>query len=150
MAQAVYDEIVPEEDREKIEFLLQNIPNAQGDPSILRQVWVNLIGNAIKFTSTKQKRIIEIGFFTREKENVYYVKDNGVGFDMAYRNKLFVVFQRLHNIKEFDGTGVGLAIVQRIILRLNGRIWAEGKVNEGAEFYFTLGNVEQDGHINNT
>ncbi len=150
MAQTVYDEIVPEEDKEKIEFQLQDIPDVKGDPSIVRQVWINLIGNAIKFTSTKQKRIIEIGFFTRDKENVYFVKDNGVGFDMAYRNKLFGVFQRLHNVKEFEGTGVGLAIVQRIILRLNGRVWAEGKVNEGAEFYFTLGNGENKGQVYNT
>jgi PAS domain S-box-containing protein len=150
MAKSVYEEIVPEEDKEKVEFRLQDIPDVQGDPSIVRQVWINLIGNAIKFTSTKQKRIIEVGFFKRDNENVYFVKDNGVGFDMAYRNKLFGVFQRLHNVKEFEGTGVGLAIVQRIILRLNGRVWAEGKVNEGAEFYFTLGKGENDGKIFNT
>jgi len=142
LAKSVYYELVPEEEKDKIEFSLQELPDAHGDPAIVRQVWVNLIGNAIKFTSTKPKRIIEIGFFTKEKETVYFVKDNGVGFDMSYRNKLFGVFQRLHNAKEFEGTGVGLAIVQRIILRLNGQIWAEGKVNKGAEFYFTLGSAK--------
>ncbi|OFY39014.1 MAG: hypothetical protein A2X18_05630 [Bacteroidetes bacterium GWF2_40_14] len=139
LAKSVFDELVTEADKEKIEFTLHELPEAMGDPAIVRQVWINLIGNAIKFTSTKPIRIIEVGFFPRENEIVYFVKDNGVGFDMAYRNKLFGVFQRLHNVKEFDGTGVGLAIVQRIILRLNGQVWAEGKVNKGAEFYFTLG-----------
>jgi len=138
MAAAVYNELVPESDKEKIRFTLRNIPAALGDSSMVKQVWVNLIGNAIKFTSKKTDRLIEVGVIAGNKENIYFVKDNGAGFDMAHAAKLFGVFQRLHTIKEFDGIGAGLAIVRRIILRHNGRIWAEGKVNEGATFYFTL------------
>jgi light-regulated signal transduction histidine kinase (bacteriophytochrome) len=105
---------------------------------MLRQVWANLISNAVKFTSHKPERIIEVGAKQGNEECVYYVKDNGAGFDMAYADKLFGVFQRLHTNKDFEGTGVGLAIVHRIVNRLGGRVWAEGKVNEGAIFYFTL------------
>jgi PAS domain S-box-containing protein len=138
MANSVFQELAVDTDKEKIIFHLQEIPSAYGDPSMVRQVWVNLIGNAIKFTSRKPDRIIEVGSKTEGPENIYYVKDNGAGFDMAYSNKLFGVFQRLHTEKDFEGTGVGLAIVQRIILRLKGSVWAEGKINEGAAFYFSL------------
>ena len=138
MAETVYNELVPEKDREKIRFTLGNIPSTPGDPSMVKQVWVNLIGNAIKFTSKKTDRHIEVGVMAGENENIYYVKDNGAGFEMAHATKLFGVFQRLHSLKDFDGIGAGLAIVRRIILRHNGRVWAEGKVNEGATFYFTL------------
>ena len=138
LASNIFHELIPNPDNEKIEFRLQNIPEAYGDPSLMRQVWVNLISNAIKFTSQKPKRIIEIGIKTQGGENIYFIKDNGAGFDMNYSNKLFGVFQRLHSEKDFEGTGVGLAIVQRIVLRFNGRIWAEGKVDKGATFYFTL------------
>jgi light-regulated signal transduction histidine kinase (bacteriophytochrome) len=113
---------------------------AFGDSSMMRQIWVNLIGNAIKFSSKKPKRNIEIGYKIDGLENIYYVKDNGSGFDMAYSNKLFGVFQRLHSAKDFEGTGVGLAIVQLIVHRMKGRVWAEGKVDEGATFYFALPN----------
>ena len=145
LSQSVYLELVPETDKCKIKLLLSPLPEAYGDPSMVRQVWVNLIGNAIKFTSQKSTRIIEIGYKTEDAETVYYVKDNGAGFDMAYSGKLFGMFQRLHSINDFDGTGVGLAIVQRIVNRLNGRVWAEGKVNEGATFYFTLAEKEDKG-----
>jgi len=138
MAAAVYNELVPKTDKDKIRFTLHNLPAALGDSSMIKQVWVNLIGNAIKFTSKKTGRHIEIGVIAGENENIYFVKDNGAGFEMAHAQKLFGVFQRLHTIKEFDGIGAGLAIVRRIILRHNGRVWAEGKVNEGATFYFTL------------
>ena len=139
MARSVFLELCQEKDPEKIQFRLQEIPMAFGDPSLLRQVWVNLIGNAIKYSSRKPVQIIEIGCSVSENESVFYVKDNGAGFNMAYAAKLFGVFQRLHSDKDFEGTGVGLAIVQRIIHRLNGRVWAEGKVGEGATFFFTLG-----------
>ncbi|MFA7419145.1 MAG: response regulator [Melioribacteraceae bacterium] len=138
MAKSVFQELILGRDSQKIEFQLNNIPKAFSDPSMIRQVWINIISNAIKFSSLREKQIIEIGSRQEGNESVYYVKDNGVGFDMAYNSKLFSVFQRLHSLKDFEGTGVGLAIVQRIIHRQNGRVWAEGKVDEGATFYFSI------------
>jgi PAS domain S-box-containing protein len=114
------------------------LPTAEGDPGLLRQVWVNLISNAIKYSRKKEKPEIEIGSFDKAGNTVYYIKDNGVGFDMQYAGKLFGVFQRLHKPSEFEGTGVGLALVHRIISKHGGRIWANALVNEGATFYFTL------------
>ncbi|MBC7451546.1 MAG: GHKL domain-containing protein [Cytophagales bacterium] len=109
------------------------------DRSLLTQVWINLISNAIKYSGKKETSQIEIGSAIQDNhEIIYYVKDNGAGFSMDYVDKLFCVFQRLHSNKEFEGTGIGLAIVQRIINRHGGKVWAEGKVNEGATFYFTL------------
>jgi light-regulated signal transduction histidine kinase (bacteriophytochrome) len=102
------------------------------------QVLSNLISNAIKFTKSRENAIIEIGCRNEGEERVYYIKDNGIGFDMAYHDKLFKVFERLHAEDEYEGTGLGLAIVQRIIERHGGRVWAEGKENEGAIFYFSL------------
>jgi light-regulated signal transduction histidine kinase (bacteriophytochrome) len=105
---------------------------------MMRQVFVNLISNAIKFSHTSEAPRIEVGGSIEGDEAVYYVKDNGVGFDMQYVGKLFGVFQRLHSINEFEGTGIGLAIVKRIINRHGGRVWAEGRVNEGASIYLAL------------
>jgi PAS domain S-box-containing protein len=138
MAQSVFTELCSGEDTGKIKFQLDKIPNAHGDPALLRQVWMNLIGNAIKYSSHKADPVIEIGFLSSETARCYYVRDNGAGFEMAYSNKLFGVFQRLHSVRDFEGVGVGLAIVKRIILRLNGRVWAEGDVGKGATFYFAL------------
>ena len=117
---------------------IKTLPPARGDHTMIRQVFYNLLSNAIKFTKPKEAGIIEVGCITGENVHIYYVKDNGVGFDMQHAAKLFEVFQRLHSADEFEGTGVGLAIVQRIIERHGGRVWADGKVNEGATFYFTL------------
>ncbi|HEX7614965.1 MAG TPA: ATP-binding protein [Thermoanaerobaculia bacterium] len=123
---------------EVVSFASGSLPRAEGDPSLMRQVWVNLISNALKFTRPKAERAIEIAGRTEPGRVVYSVKDNGVGFDMAYSNKLFGVFQRLHSSHEFEGTGVGLALVQRIVHRHGGEVWAEGKVGEGATFSFSL------------
>jgi len=138
MACSVYQELVPEPEHAKIELHIQNIPVAYGDPSMMRQLWMNLIGNAIKFSSRKLNCTVEVGCRTEGNENIFYVKDNGEGFDMIHSSNLFAVFKRLPSAREFDGNGVGLAIVKRIVLLLNGRIWAEGKVSEGATFYFAL------------
>lgn len=112
--------------------------NTQGDPALLSQVYINLISNAIKYSARKETREVEIGSQEKENEYVYYVKDHGAGFDMKYAHKLFGVFQRLHSNDEFEGTGVGLAIVQRIVVKHGGKVWAEGQVGEGATFYFSL------------
>jgi PAS domain S-box-containing protein len=121
-----------------LRFNIKELPFAQGDPAMIRQVMVNLMSNAFKFTREKRLAIIQVGSTVQEGENIYYVKDNGVGFDTQYKDKLFRIFQRLHSEEEFEGTGVGLAIVYRIIHRHGGRVWAEGKVGHGATFYFTL------------
>jgi len=119
---------------------IKPLPPARGDLSMLLQVWVNLLVNAIKFTRPKSPAHIEVGGTAEGEELVYYVKDNGIGFDMQYVDKLFGTFQRLHNADEFEGTGIGLAIVKRIIAKHGGRVWAEGRLNEGATIYFALPN----------
>lgn len=121
-----------------IRWTLESLPNVYADSKTLRQVWVNLLSNAIKYSSKKEVPAISIGHYYSNGEEVFYVKDNGVGFDNKYRDKLFRVFQRLHSEEEFEGTGVGLALVEKIISRHGGRIWAEGVVGEGACFYFTI------------
>ena len=121
-----------------IELKMQPLPVIHGDKNLLTQVWTNLVSNAFKYSGHKEHAKVEIGYFTQNNEYVFFIKDNGAGFDMKYQDKLFKVFQRLHGADEFEGTGVGLANVSRIILRHGGRIWAEGHVGEGAIFYFSL------------
>lgn len=138
LARAATEELAPDSAARKFELRIGELPPARGDAAMLRQVWVNLIGNAIKFSRTNTAARIEIGARIAADEQIYYVQDNGVGFDMEYAAKLFGVFQRLHGVDEFEGTGIGLAIVKRIVTRHGGRVWAEGKVNEGATIYFAL------------
>ncbi|RCH53655.1 hypothetical protein DJ568_16600 [Mucilaginibacter hurinus] len=120
------------------EIKLQQLPDCEADPSMIKHVWMNLLGNAIKYSSKTLNPVIDIGFVSQEGSVIYYVKDNGVGFDMQYSNKLFGVFQRLHRQDEFEGTGVGLALVKRIIDKHGGTIWAESSPGEGAVFYIKL------------
>ena len=117
---------------------IERLPEARCDPSLLRQVWINLLSNAIKYSGSREDPLIRVTGYAEAAENVYCVEDNGAGFDMRYYNKLFGVFQRLHGAEQFPGTGVGLAIVQRVVARHGGRVWANGRVNEGASFYFAL------------
>ena len=121
---------------------IKELPPAHGDITLIRQVLTNLLSNALKFTKDKDVALIEVGGSSEGSENIYYVTDNGAGFDMEYSDKLFKVFQRLHTLNEFEGIGIGLSIVHRIIRRHGGRVWAEGKVNEGATFKFTLPHIK--------
>jgi len=138
------DELQPSVKGCNLQVEIEHIPPARGDRAMMHQVFVNLLANAIKFSRSCELARISVGGTAEGNENVYYVKDNGVGFDMQFADKLFGVFQRLHGASEFEGTGIGLAIVKRIIIRHGGRVWAEGKVNEGATIYFVLPNEEQE------
>jgi light-regulated signal transduction histidine kinase (bacteriophytochrome) len=120
------------------QVMLGALPPAEADPHLLRQVFVNLVGNALKFTRHQPAPRIEVGCGSQAGAPVYFVRDNGVGFNMLYADRLFGVFQRLHSTSEYEGTGVGLAIVQRIVNRHGGRVWVEAAVGQGATFYFTL------------
>jgi PAS domain S-box-containing protein len=143
LAASVFNELIKKEDQVRTDFQIAKLPSVKGDSSLIRQVWTNLLSNALKFTSRREQAVIEVGSKTSKDELIYYVRDNGAGFEMEYANKLFGVFQRLHSESEFSGTGVGLAIVQRIIHRHGGRIWAEGQVEKGATFYFALPRKEK-------
>ena len=134
----VIEDLGAETGERTIKWRIGDLPTCQADPVLLHQVYVNLIGNALKYTRPRPAPVIEIGSRHLRSQTVYYVRDNGVGFDMRYAGNLFGVFQRLHSEVEFEGTGIGLAIVQRIINRHGGRIWAEAEVDQGATFYFTL------------
>src|SRR5688572_4249725 len=124
--------------KRQVDFKIGTLPTAKGDPAMVLQVLVNLVSNAVKFTALKERADIEIGCLTDRSPTVYYVKDNGVGFNMKYYSRLFGVFERLHRREEFDGTGIGLAIVQKIVQRHGGSVWAESVIDGGATFYFTL------------
>jgi signal transduction histidine kinase/HAMP domain-containing protein len=138
MARAMFERLKAQAKDCHAELRLDALPPVTADRALVDQVWANLIGNAIKYSSKRAQPVVEIGGITDGRENIYYVRDNGAGFDPRYKAKLFGVFQRLHDANEFAGTGVGLALVQRIVLRHHGRVWAEGQVDKGASFYFAL------------
>jgi len=135
--EALHETAAAESDR-NVEVRIGQLPPALGDRLLFRQVFINLLSNAIKFTRGKNPAVIEVGSTASDDNNIFFVKDNGVGFDMRYVDKLFGVFQRLHAVNEFEGTGLGLAIVQRIVHRHGGRVWAEGVLGQGATIFFSL------------
>jgi light-regulated signal transduction histidine kinase (bacteriophytochrome) len=131
-------EVKPEAVNRQIEWEIHELPQAECDPRFIKQVFLNLLANAVKYTRPREHARIEVGQTKVDGETAIYVRDNGVGFDMKYASKLFGAFQRLHRAEEFEGTGVGLATVARIIRKHGGRIWAESGLNQGATFFFTL------------
>jgi len=138
MVKQDFERLRGEDPGREIRLTVHDLAQAWGDPSLLNQVVMNLLGNAVKYTMTREVAVIEVGGYTQDGEAVFFVRDNGIGFDERYGHKMFGAFQRFHSGKEYEGTGIGLAIVQRIIQRHGGRVWAEGKVDEGATFYFSL------------
>ncbi len=142
MTRQIFDLLLSEAPKRDVQLKMGDLPPALGDQSLLYQVMTNLLGNAFKFTKARETAVIEVGGRSEGTENIYYVRDNGIGFDNRYITNLFRPFQRLHPHGEYDGSGVGLAIVKRIILRHGGRVWAEGKLGKGATFYVALPNTE--------
>ena len=138
LAHSIFHELCPPEEQDSVELRIGEIPDAWADATLIRQVWSNLIDNALKFSAPRERRVIEIGAREEKDGTVYTVRDNGVGFDMRHAEKLFDVFQRLHSQEEFEGTGIGLALVQRIVRRHGGRVWAEGVPDGGATLSFLL------------
>lgn len=138
LAQNTLERLNRENENGKLEFHVGRLPPAVADRNLLEQVWANLLSNAIKFSSHEDNPVVEVGAIVEESENIYFVRDNGAGFDPRYRNKLFGVFQRLHDEAEFPGTGVGLALVHRIVTRHGGRVWADSQPGDGATFHFSL------------
>jgi signal transduction histidine kinase len=138
LVKGIVAEVHGDDDAEAAEIVVGELPPARGDAAMLRQVWVNLLTNAVKFSGQRTAPRIEIASTRKGTDNVYSVQDNGVGFDMAYAEKLFGVFNRLHAVDEFPGVGVGLAIVRRIVTRHGGRVWAESESGQGATFFFSL------------
>jgi len=138
----VVEELEPEYLGREVEWRIGDLFSADCDPGLMKQVFVHLLSNAVKYTRKRENAVIEVGQMRQNDQRVFFIRDNGVGFEMQYVSKLFGVFQRLHKARDFEGTGVGLAIVQRIIRKHGGQIWAEAKLNEGATFFFTLGSPE--------
>jgi signal transduction histidine kinase len=138
----VVEELATESAGREVEWQIGELFCAECDPGLMKQVFTNLLSNAVKYTRRQAHAVIQVGQSLQNGERVIFIRDNGVGFEMQYANKLFGVFQRLHKARDFEGTGVGLAIVQRIIRKHGGRVWAEARVDQGATFFFTLGTPE--------
>jgi len=155
IVEQVLDELRPAVNDRQVKINVSELPPARADPLMLRQVYLNLLSNALKFTRQRQEAVIEVGYLIRTvaapetghgeeiKKIVYFVRDNGVGFDAHYADRLFGVFQRLHSNLQFEGSGIGLSIVQRVVSRHGGRVWAESEVDHGATFFFTLGDLKE-------
>ena len=137
LARSALDDLKEKTDARAIDIEIEPLPDTFGDAAMIRRVWTNLLENAVKFTAPRANARIELGARAGESETIYFVRDNGVGFDMRFTAKLFGVFSRLHS-SEFSGHGLGLAVVQRVVARHGGRVWAEAKPDEGATFYFSL------------
>jgi len=146
LAHSVVEEWKKAQPERSVDVAIEELPPARGDGTMIPQLFQNFISNAFKFTRYRPDARIHIGSYVTASETVYYIKDNGAGFDMLHVRRLFRVFQRLHSVEQFEGTGVGLAIVKRIVEKHGGRVWAEGKVNEGATFYFTLPGARPQRH----
>jgi light-regulated signal transduction histidine kinase (bacteriophytochrome)/HAMP domain-containing protein len=138
LIEEVVNELKSESEGRDIRWEIKSLPQVFADRAMLKQVWTNLLSNAVKYSRHRQPAVIQVGCQTNQTEFEFYIRDNGAGFDMQYAGKLFGVFQRLHSSDDFEGTGIGLANVRRIVTRHAGRTWAEAKVDEGATFYFTL------------
>jgi len=138
MIHEVIEELTPKNDEHNIEWVIKSLPWINADINTIRQVWMNFISNAIKYSGNNAHPRIEIGSFRHEGQTAFFIKDNGVGFDEKYKNKLFKVFQRLHGTEEFEGTGIGLALVEKIVSKHGGKVWAEAEIDKGASFYFSL------------
>jgi PAS domain S-box-containing protein len=146
LVDSIYQELTTPATRQKIDFRIGDLPNAYADLTLIGQVWTNLISNALKFTARRERTVISVAYSEEDDHVIYSVGDNGAGFDMKYAGKLFGVFQRLHSQKEFEGTGVGLAIVQRVIHRHGGEVWAKGEPHKGATFFFSLPRMKGENH----
>jgi light-regulated signal transduction histidine kinase (bacteriophytochrome) len=138
LVRATLAEMQPEQGPHSAKVIVGSLPPCEGDRALLKQVWINLLSNAFKYSGKREQPVVEIGCNEQDGETVYFVRDNGSGFDMRYAQKLFGVFQRLHREEDYEGTGVGLAIVQRILHRHGGRVWADAAIDRGATFYFAL------------
>jgi light-regulated signal transduction histidine kinase (bacteriophytochrome) len=135
----VIDELKEDTETRQVEWRIGHLGEVEADASLVKQVYANLLSNAVKYTRTRERAVIELGVEDEDGEKVFFVRDNGVGFDMKYAHKLFGVFQRLHRPEDFEGTGIGLATAARIVQKHGGRIWADARPDKGATFFFTLG-----------